>query len=168
MKYDNVAAIEYAKKYALSPNKSYTFIDPKNDGIGDDCTNFVSQCLYAGGCSMVYSPSPWFYKKLNFSPYYNASFSWSVAHSLYWFLKTNEENNGYGAKGLETKDISSLKVGDLIFFGRLDNHIFHVSIITDFSPTGEPLISQHSYNKLNTPIRPDYYKLHIHYIKITL
>lgn len=115
MKYDNLSAVEYAKKYALTPNLNYHFIDPNNDGIGDDCTNFISQCLYAGACPMVYSPIPWFYKSLTSKPYYTASLSWSVAHSLYWFLKTNEEKHGYGPKGSEIKDLSLLTLGDLIF-----------------------------------------------------
>ena len=36
--------IKYAKKWALSRNpKYYDF-----DSIGGDCTNFISQCIYAG------------------------------------------------------------------------------------------------------------------------
>lgn len=39
----NVAkASSYAKKYAVNPNKAYTY-------YGKDCTNFVSQIAYAGG-----------------------------------------------------------------------------------------------------------------------
>ncbi|SHI65104.1 Putative amidase domain-containing protein [Clostridium cavendishii DSM 21758] len=168
MKYNNNLAVAYAKKYALTPNKEYHFINPKKDDIGDDCANFISQCLYAGGCPLLYSPYPWFYKKLNHHPFYSASLNWTVAHSLYWFLKSNGEINGYGVKAKEIKDISKLVLGDLIFFADLNNHVFHSSIITKFTDEGIPLISQHSYNKLDTPIREEYYKLNIHYLKIFL
>ena len=46
-KYDREAASLYARKYAKNPNKDYPFYG-KPDYKGD-CTNFTSQCLYAGG-----------------------------------------------------------------------------------------------------------------------
>jgi|GEM_PF-1519695 len=45
--YNASDAVSYAKKYATSYNTSEY---PKYSG--EDCTNFVSQCLYAGGISM--------------------------------------------------------------------------------------------------------------------
>lgn len=42
--YNRVAAVEYAQKWAFLRNpKFFNF-----DGLGGDCTNFVSQCIYAG------------------------------------------------------------------------------------------------------------------------
>ncbi len=41
-----MAAVVYANRYAENYNASY----PTFDG---DCTNFVSQCVYAGGEAMV-------------------------------------------------------------------------------------------------------------------
>ena len=38
-------ACAYAEKYALKANPNYKSFD----GIGGDCTNFISQILYAGG-----------------------------------------------------------------------------------------------------------------------
>ena len=41
------AEIEYARRWAFSTNPAYYNFE----NIGGDCTNFVSQCLYAGGAS---------------------------------------------------------------------------------------------------------------------
>ncbi|MBQ2981399.1 MAG: amidase domain-containing protein [Lachnospiraceae bacterium] len=73
--YDREAAVQYAKKHAAknTNNKEYDYY---KDG---DCTNFVSQCLYAGGIrnqtSISYSDlkygvndekSNWYNKKYTF------------------------------------------------------------------------------------------------------
>lgn len=42
--YKRNLAVAYAKKWALSRNPKYYNFDP----VGGDCTNFISQCLYAG------------------------------------------------------------------------------------------------------------------------
>jgi hypothetical protein len=41
--YDRARALAYAEKWALSRNPAYFSFD----GLGGDCTNFISQCLYA-------------------------------------------------------------------------------------------------------------------------
>ena len=43
------AEIEYARRWAFSANPAYYNFE----NIGGDCTNFVSQCLYAGGAVMT-------------------------------------------------------------------------------------------------------------------
>ena len=51
-------AVEYASKWAFSRNP--LFYD--YTGIGGNCTNFVSQCLYAGSCTMNFTPVyGWYY-----------------------------------------------------------------------------------------------------------
>ena len=42
--YDRRRAVEYALRWALSRNPEYYDFED----IGGDCTNFVSQCLFAG------------------------------------------------------------------------------------------------------------------------
>ena len=77
--YDRIAAISYAKKWALARNpKYYNF-----DAVGGDCTSFVSQCLFAGSKKMNYSSkNGWFYNNG-----YNKSPSWSGVEFLYKFLR---------------------------------------------------------------------------------
>ena len=50
-KYDRNNAVEYAKRWALSRNPRYYDFH----GIGGDCTNFASQCIYAGAGVMNYT-----------------------------------------------------------------------------------------------------------------
>ena len=49
--YDRQKAVEYARRWALERNpifEDYT-------GIGGDCTNFVSQAIFAGTCVQNYT-----------------------------------------------------------------------------------------------------------------
>ena len=147
VEYNRKLATDYAMKYALVPNQYYKFYQFVN-GIGGDCTNYVSQCLRAGGATMDYSSSrPWWYDRSG-----KASICWAVANSLFWYLKTNQKLNRNVVKGFEVEDLSKLELGDLIFYENHNNSIFHAAIITSFieEPTGkEPRISQHSYNQIN-------------------
>lgn len=86
--YSGSAAIAYADKYALNPNwPAYRTMDK-------DCSNFVSQCLYAGGLSQN---DRWFYG-LGIVAGMGYSTSWSVADDLKNYLK-----NDLGATKLVSK-----------------------------------------------------------------
>ena len=55
--YDRFRAVAYALRWALSRNpRYYDFED-----IGGDCTNYVSQCLFAGCGVMNYAPENGWY-----------------------------------------------------------------------------------------------------------
>ena len=56
--YNRRAAVAYAHKWAFSRNPAfYDFSE-----IGGDCTNFASQCLYAGTGIMNFTPEfGWYY-----------------------------------------------------------------------------------------------------------
>jgi len=166
-KYNGVAAANYAIKYALSPNKEYKYYQSINEN-GGDCTNFVSQCLKAGGAPMDYNNSmPWWYDMKRGQ----ASICWAVAHSLYWYLKINQSRNSNRIKGLEIENISGLEIGDLIFYENYNNIIFHAAIITSFIETfgnSEPRISQHTFNQLNETYKKSYDYKKAHFFKIKL
>ena len=60
--YDRRAAVEYAHRWAFGRNPAYYNFD----GLGGDCTNFASQCLYAGTGVMNYTPEyGWYYLNVN-------------------------------------------------------------------------------------------------------
>ena len=60
--YDRQAAVEYARRWAFGRNPAYYNFD----GLGGDCTNFASQCLYAGTGVMNYTPEyGWYYLNVN-------------------------------------------------------------------------------------------------------
>ena len=80
--YDRQKVYNYAKKWAYSRNPKYYNYDP----VGGDCTNFVSQCIYAGCNQMNYNKSNgWYYINGN-----NKSPSWTGVQFLYNFLINNK------------------------------------------------------------------------------
>lgn len=166
--YSRNTAVSYAIKYALKPNSSYRYFPLINDNSGD-CANFLSQCLHAGGAPMNYSnQNPWWYKHNSASLKDDIwSVSWTVAHSLYWYLKINQESNLYGVKGLEVRNASELQLGDLIFFRNDKGNIFHSAIVTSFLHN-QPLISHHSFEALNIPYTSSWPASKLHFLKISI
>ena len=80
--YNRQFAYAYAARWAFDRNPLfYNFT-----GIGGDCTNFVSQCIFAGCCEMNYTPNTgWYYRGLN-----DRSPSWSGVSFFYDFITTNQ------------------------------------------------------------------------------
>lgn len=126
------AAINYAKKYASSPNT-----DSYNYYSGADCTNFASQILKAGGKS---TDSQW-------KPYTS---KWINAHSftLYWYMK-NGAHNGYGSFNAVSANV---RAGDFISYdsdndGRY-NHVGFVVSTGSKTSAGyyDITIAQHTSN----------------------
>lgn len=80
--YDRRAAFEYARMWAFRRNPRYYNFD----GIGGDCTNFASQCIYAGAAVMNFTPTfGWYYIDIN-----NRAPAWTGVEYLYNFLTDNE------------------------------------------------------------------------------
>lgn len=138
-KYNRNNAINYAKKWAFQRNpKYYNF-----DKLGGDCTNFVSQCLFAGCNVMNYSkPNGWYYNSLN-----DRSPSWTGVEFLFNFL-TN--NNSFGPFGSLT-DMNNVEIGDVIQLGNSNNTFYHAVVITEIS-SGSIYTSSHTIDSLNRPI----------------
>lgn len=73
----DMAAVVYANRYAESYNESYPTFD-------SDCTNFVSQCVYAGGEAMVGSGTgvPSVVKKVYVESYNSSNPEWYVSEKI--------------------------------------------------------------------------------------
>jgi len=114
--YNRDKVYTYAKKWAYSRNpKYYNF-----DSIGGDCTNFVSQCIYAGQNQMNYNKkNGWYYINAN-----NKSPSWTGVDFLYKFLITNKSVGPQGKESL----INNLDIGDVIQLS-FDGNTFSHSLI---------------------------------------
>lgn len=135
MSYDRIKVYEYAKKWAYLRNPKYY----NYDSVGGDCTNFVSQCIYAGYNQMNYNKNNgWYYINGN-----NKSPSWTGVEFLYKFLITNRS---IGPKGSET-NISNLNIGDVIQLS-FDGFTFSHSlvIIQNGSNIWDTLIAAHTYD----------------------
>jgi len=137
--YDRQKAVSYARKWALSRNPDYYNFEK----IGGDCTNFVSQCLYAGSMIMNYTQTfGWFY----INPQ-NRTASWSGVEFLYNFLLSNKS---VGPFAVET-DGKSVTHGDVIQLGRADGSFYH-SLIVLSNDNGNIKVAAHTYDTVDTPL----------------
>lgn len=168
-KYLRFEAVSYALTYALNPNPKYRYFQLIDDN-GGDCTNFISQCLFAGGAKMSYGSSwNWWYNNKNTNNVMDDtwSISWAVAHSLYYYLRNNEEANSPYIKGLEVSNANNLELGDLIFYEGNNKKIFHSTIVTSIF-NGVPLVSQHTPEAINIYYKNSWKAVKYHYIKIII
>lgn len=149
--YNPKQAVEYAMTYALTYNPSY----PNYTGVGGDCANFVSQCLYAGGKPMVGWSSTnlnnWFCRSNNKWNTNLISSTWrgARAFSKFWMKNANEFKD-FGReyfRSLEDfHDVYSYgSRGDVVSF--LDSYrvAYHTLIIVDYN-NGDLICASHTYN----------------------
>lgn len=142
---------EKAASYAV--NKAYT---PDGFGSGKtgyydwgaNCTNFVSQCMRAGGWKDVTgwysSNNAWWYTGL--WPKYG-SYTWAGAENFYWFLN----NSG---RATRIYNPYNLWFGDVIQYDfNKDNSIDHVQICHYRSTSGVCYMAQHTTNYAWKPLR---------------
>lgn len=151
--------LDYAYTYALIPNNKYDYLGSKDSG-GNDCANFISQIIHFAGAPMRYITPYWYYKSGT-----DHSISWSTAHGLYWLLRENSEYSLQGPKGVIINN-DSIEIGDLVFFQHKNGHVFHSAIVTSFTPTKEPLITQHSIDAINKKINKEYFLLNMYFMRI--
>ena len=136
--YDRRKAVNYAMKWALSRNpRYYDFED-----IGGDCTNFVSQCLFAGCGVMNHSePDGWYYNSLN-----DRSPSWTGVEFLRSFLLANTSVGVYGREAA----LYELMPGDVIMLVDRSGDIYHSVIVSGVLypvTPGNIFICSHSFDK---------------------
>ena len=136
--YDRGAAVDYARRWALSRNPAfYDFSD-----IGGDCTNFVSQCIYAGAGVMNYTKDTgWYYISSS-----DRTPSWTGVEYLYDFLINN---NSVGPYAIEVPQYEA-DIGDVIQLGRADGDFYHSLLIVSTYPM--ILVASHSYDALDRPL----------------
>ncbi len=135
--YDRAAAVAYARRWALSRNPAYYDFEH----IGGDCTNFASQCLYAG--AGVMNPTPtmgWYYYSVN-----NRAPAWSGVEQLHRFL-VNNRSVGPFAREVERDEAAA---GDIVQLAR-GGDFYHSPVITATAPT--ILVAAHSYDALDRPL----------------
>ena len=144
--YNRLDAIAYAKKWALRRNDKYFNFD----SIGGDCTNYVSQCLYAGIGVMNYQKYGWYYNNGN-----DKAPAWTGVEHLYKFLINNKSD---GPKGIDIS-ISTLNIGDIIQLS-FDGVIYgHTLIITELSDRVEEIkVCAHTIDSYNRKLGTYLYK----------
>lgn len=94
-------ALHYAHQWAFDRNPAYFAYDH----VGGDCTNFISQCLLAGGMQMDDTPTfGWYYRSAN-----DKAPAWTGVEYLWRYLTKNNRN----LCGIECM-LSDLQLADLV------------------------------------------------------
>ena len=138
IEYNRQDAVNYANRWALSRNPEY--YDYSN--IGGDCTNFASQCIFAGAGVMNYTPVlGWYYITAN-----ERTASWTGVEYLYDFLVNNK---GIGPYAREVPR-QQAQIGDVVQLGRKNGDFYHTPVIIATEP--RILVAAHSYDVLDKPL----------------
>ena len=135
--YNRMAAVAYAHRWAYDRNPRYY----DYERVGGDCTNFASQCLYAGTGIMNFTPTfGWYYRNAN-----DKSPSWTGVEYFRNFLIEKAIKTGPFA--IET-DIFGIEPGDFVQLNLDEDEGFeHTPIIVERGevPTLENvLVAAHS------------------------
>lgn len=144
--YDRSRAVEYARRWALDRNPLFFNFT----GRGGDCTNFVSQCILAGGCVMDYTPTfGWYY----ISPTDRAP-AWTGVEYFYNYMTGTGDFSPsvthIGPFGEEI-ELYDARVGDVIQLSDEAGDFYHSLLIVDFRG-GVPLVAAHSDDHLDRPL----------------
>jgi hypothetical protein len=132
-RYRREEAAAYAERWWNGAN-------PEFENFEVNCTNFVSQCLFAGGAPIHYTgkrESGWWYKGMAGGREL-WSYSWAVANSLGLYLRSST----WGLTASEVARPDQLTLGDVILYdwdgtGRFQ----HSTIVTAFDAGGMPLVN---------------------------
>ena len=140
--YNRKAAVAYADYWAYRRNPKYYAFDE----IGGDCTNFVSQCVFAGCGVMNDTPDyGWYYYNVN-----DRAPAWTGVGYFYRFLT---ENRGAGPFGREAS-VETLLPGDVIHLvlgGKED--FSHTVLVMESGNTPETIrIASHDNNANCRPL----------------
>lgn len=135
--YDRKAAVRYAHQWAFSRNPA--FYDYEE--LGGDCTNFASQCIYAGTGVMNDTPIyGWYYIDPD-----NKAPAWTGVEYLYNFLTRPQASLGPVAQ--VTEDLRSAMLGDVIQLRFAGDVFQHSPVVVQSSVDGSPdkiLLAAHS------------------------
>lgn len=136
--YQRERAVDYARRWALHRNRAYYDFE----AIGGDCTNFASQCLYAGSGVMNFTPvTGWYYRSS-----YDRAAAWTGVEYLYQFL-TGNTGPGPHARVVLPREAQP---GDIVQLGNGAGVFYHAPVITAVNPA--ILVAAHTFDTLDRPL----------------
>lgn len=138
LSYDRERAVAYARRWALGRNPVYYDFQT----LGGDCTNFASQCLFAGARVMNYTwETGWYYNSPS-----ERSPSWSGVEFLFAFLTGNRSVGPFGREAPRAQ----ARPGDIVQLGGRDGRFYHSPVITAVEPV--ILVAAHTDDALDRPL----------------
>lgn len=154
-KYSPQKAADYGYKWGKHPNPKYYYDKDK------DCTNFVSQCVHAGGKKMNRPKGPvtpksdkvlnyWYAVKGKKKNQWSMTYTWrSVKHFfLYWRIRSEKVIVESNFSKFEKK----LKIGDIVQLYKNDREWYH-SVIISRKIDGEFRYAGHTNNHSKNPVK---------------
>lgn len=149
--YDRMGAVQYSRRWALDRNPRFQDYEE----WGGNCTNYISQCVNAGGVPMdpyggnVMKKWYWYSDK-------NRTPSWTGAQPFFEYFtgNNNDDTDNFGVYAAEA-DYDELELGDVVQLIK-DGKAYHTMIITRILLDGDEvydyLISQNTYDLLDYPL----------------
>lgn len=161
--YNAQKAVEYAVKHALNYNQAWASENSALGGTrGGDCTNFLSQCMLAGGWTMIaglkLDRNAWF--NLNPLARDDRSYTWAGATPMYGFLQRTDRTR----RCLRT----DLDAGDIVSGENHQGQVTHHMLVTRVDTSRyDCWLTYHSSDKLHESISTaaGYFKK-LHYWKL--
>lgn len=142
--YDRRAAVLYAHQWAFGRNpKFYDY-----ESIGGDCTNFASQCVFAGSGVMNFLPTfGWYYIDAN-----HKAPAWTGVEYFFNFLTRQQPS--VGPIGRECQ-LQKIRPGDIIQLSFDGKTFQHSPVVVAVWPPHNPddiLVAAHSFDADNRPL----------------
>lgn len=136
------AGIPYRRDLAAAyADRWWNQANPAYEEFEVNCTNYISQSLFAGNSPMNYTgkrESGWWYKGRN-GKRESWSYSWAVSNALAIFL-SGKRNSGLRAAVISSAE--ELQLGDVIIYDwNGDGRFEHSTIVTAFDAAGMPLVN---------------------------
>lgn len=139
-----VRRLPYRREDAvLYADRWWDSFNPEFAAFEVDCTNYISQCLFAGGAPINYTGKRelgWWYKGY-IGGQEAWSYSWSVANALERYLSNS--GSALGAEVVARPE--QLQLGDVIIYDwDGDGSYQHSTVVTAFDAGGMPLVNAHT------------------------
>ncbi|MBO4916238.1 MAG: amidase domain-containing protein [Oscillospiraceae bacterium] len=156
--YDRSAAVSYAHAWAYGRNpRFYDY-----ESLGGDCTNFASQCIFAGSLVMDYTPDfGWYYIDPN-----RKAPAWTGVVYLYNYLTRARSAPGPAAYEARLGDVEPGDVVQLSYDGARWAHTPVVVSVDEPRGLDSILVAAHSYDADYRPLS-SYEFTRIRYLHIT-
>lgn len=145
MNYDRDAAVRYAHTWAFLRNPNYYDFSE----LGGDCTNFASQCLFAGAPVMnLRRELGWYYFGVN-----NRAPAWTGVTFFYHFLTRKTKDIGPYAVVVDASQVQPGDFAQLRFENQPEFGHTPVIVSVGANPnTDSILVATHSYDGDHRPL----------------